>query len=220
MDKDKALLVFGSLFLFVLLGSFMTLGDLYVNRPYLYCVNDYGVPQDFCEDENTLIFNSSGDSGWVEFIDNDYSQAIPLSITTASGINYFVMNNYSVRDADINFGAVPENFFNGSHVFVRSAGTSFIERWRYQFRTNAGTGGYCNILYDIGNGIPPLVLRQVQSPKSNGIWENATFTNIQYGLDTWFENGAEITIQCYNQNFEFANISFTYEELHRGNGVY
>lgn len=155
--------------------------------------------------------------GWIEYIDNDYNTSNRLTI--GATLMNFSMSNYSVRDKELPNGVYDDTWFNGTHILTDKAGNSFIIRWRYSSEPQ-GANAYCEAFFNIGNPVGQLPLRLITFPKGNGIEQIGTFTNVEYTLDTWLQNGAFVQIQCPVADVEFWDIQLTIERTYIGKGVY
>lgn len=155
-------------------------------------------------------------TGWIEYSDNVYNTTNRLTIGTTT-VN-FSMTDYSVRSQEAPITISPDQWFNGTHLLADKAGNSYLYRWRYKAEPQFGNT-YCQAFYNIGGAVGQLPMRTITFPKGQNVEQIGTFTNIEYTLDTWYQNGAYIQMECSN-DVEFWDIELTVERLHVGRGVY
>lgn len=155
--------------------------------------------------------------GWVEYIDNVYNNTNRLTISNT--LVKFSMVNYTTREKELPKGITNLTWFNGTHILTDRAGNSFLYRWRYSAEPQ-GVNAYCEAFYNINGTVGQLPMRLITFPKGNGIEQTGTFTNIEYTLNTWYENGAEIQIICPIADVQFWDIEFTIERNYKGRGIY
>lgn len=172
---------------------------------------------DDAEASKTILEVQNQDSGWVEYIDLTYNST--NRITIGASLTQFFMNNYSVRFKELPPGINNLSWFNGSHLLTEKAGNSFLYRWRYKSEPKVN-GAYCEIYYNISGGIPLLPMRSFSFPRGVNVEQIGTFTNFEYTLNTWRDNGAAIMIECPNGNVEFWDIELSISRIHKGIGVY
>lgn len=176
------------------------------------CVN--GLGDHIYKENGTWVCKDT--TGWIEYSDLTYTDSNRLTIGTT--LQNFSMTNISLRQADKPTDVVWNDWFNGTHVLSDAAGSSYVYKWRYKAEPQA-VNAYCEAFWNIGGAVGQLPLRLITFPKGNGVEQIGTFTNIEYTLDTWYQNGALIQIQC-SDNVEFWDIELTIERLHIGRGVY
>lgn len=155
-------------------------------------------------------------SGWIEYSDNVYNDTNRLTVGTTM-VN-FSMTDYTTREKELPVGITNLTWFNGTHLLTDNTGNSFLYRWRYKAEPQ-GVSLYCETFYYIGGSVGQLPMRQFTFPKGSGITQIGTFTNVEYTLDTWAQNGALIQIQC-SGDVEFWDMELTIEKLHDGRGIY
>lgn len=156
-------------------------------------------------------------TGWVDFIDEVYNETNRFTVGTTL-LNYS-MTNFTVRDKELPSDV--ENYtewFNGTHILVQTPGTSYNIKFRFNAEPQS-VNSYCEAFLDIGEPIGSLNLRAITFPKGQGVQQIGSFTNVEYGLNTWYENGAIMQIICSN-DVEFWDIQLYIERLHLGRGDY
>lgn len=163
----------------------------------------------------TISYNASCDSGWIEYIDTIYNDSNRLTI---NNLVNFSMVNYSIRQSELPCDVNNDTWFNGTHVLTDRAGNAFIYRWRYSASPVSGNP-YCQAYWNIGGNVGQLPMRLLTFPKGAANTQIGTFTNTEYTLDTWYQNGALVQIECTN-DVEFWDIEFTIERTHKGRGDY
>lgn len=176
-----------------------------------------------CDNPNYLVkFDSSCDyppnyyTGWIEYSSQDYNDTNRL--TVSNSLENFSMVSYFVRDKEAPININSSTWFNGTHIKTDSVGSGFIYRWRYKAEPQSNNA-YCEAFYNIGGSVGQLPMRLITFPKGIGVEQIGTFTNAEYTLDTWANNGALVQIQC-NSDVEFWDIELTIERTHLGRGDY
>lgn len=155
--------------------------------------------------------------GWIEYSEETYTSSNRLTI--GSDLVNFSMTNVTTHQLELPIGITNTTWFNGTRILTDRVGNSYLYRWRYSAEPQ-GANAYCEAFYNIEGNVGQLPMRLLTFPKGNGVEQIGTFTNVEYTLDTWFENGALIQIHCPVADVEFWDIELTIERLYKGRGTY
>ena len=155
-------------------------------------------------------------NGWIEYIDQTYNTTNRLTIGTT--LSNFSMASYTTRQQELPNGINNLTWFNGTHILTDKAGNSYLYKFRYSAEPQ-GNNLYCEIFLNIGGSVGQLPFRLLTFPKGVGVEQIGSFTNVEYTLNTWYDNGAVIQVQC-NGNVELWDIEFTIQKNHDGVGEY
>lgn len=152
-------------------------------------------------------------TGWVEYIDTQYNSTNRFN--TNSALVNFPNNAGANRSKE---KPIDDNFYNGTHINPLHAGDLYFIRLRFNAEPQVAST-YCEMFINIGGSVGQLPLRLITFPRGVGVEEIVTFTNMEYALDTWYNNGGQVQIDCSN-NVEIWDISMTIHRAHQGFGVY
>ena len=196
MHRHKYLLSF--IFLFLLVGTTCTVAASPVSKFGYNYLNQ---------------LNDNYYTGWVEYIDTEYNSTNRLMLSTSK---VELPNNAgNFRDSEKPIDV--DTFYNGTHILAREPGDSILLRIRFDSEPQANNL-YCEITNQIG--LPTeLKVRNINFPKGIGVEELQTFTNFEYQLDSWKQNGGKLYIEC-SGDVEIWNIEYSIALLHRGRGIY
>lgn len=162
----------------------------------------------------TLTLQDNTD-GWIEYSDTTYNNTNRLTI--GNTLQNFSMSTYTTREEELPIGLNNLSWFNGTHLLTDKAGNTFLYRWRFKAEPQVANA-YCEIYYKLDGIVLPA--RQISFPRGINVEQIGAFTNLEYALDEWYTNGAQVQIECPRGDVELWDIELTIQRLHIGKGVY
>ena len=155
-------------------------------------------------------------TGWERIVGNDYTFGSPLVILQGDTATLSINGNSSLIRTHLPAGV--DSLWNRAtnKIMPVKTGDSYELRIDFKAETSVPSGGYAQVMLDIGGSVGNVLNHLIIFPKGANTPHTFSITSSIYTLDTFLLNGGQIKVYSESGDTDIYDVAILITKIHHG----
>ena len=161
-----------------------------------------------------LIDSLGKRSGWGRYVDNQYTEGSPFTIT--EGVQSALPNNKATVIEDYLPDGVA-TFYDGTVITPENVGDYYTITIRFKAKNSGNVGGHFDFSIDLGGDIGEQFKESLIFAKGSNTEQSFSIDTPFYSSDTFVANGGTVKIYAHSGNLSIYDIEYQITRVNKSN---